>query len=474
MEDDSHEDRLVEARKLQEIQETQDTHKASESKVWVVAAKDSLVKETLSGRIEPVALSEHDFEQARRNFVSSTTSTSLPKRRRKAVPAGDPAAIDGYQGSWAAPEVSVMAPSEEEISQYVHDKARIIPATLNKIIALGQERSIFHGRSERDHLGQTYMSPPVGLGEVVEASVCHVPRKLLHTFTDHTKGVNCIRFLPRSGHLLLSAAQDQRIKLWDVNSSRECLRTFYGHNKPVRQVNFDADGTHFASCSYDKTFKVWSTETGQCVFARDYRAIPFCVSLHPEDSNTLLVGTADRRILQWDLRSGDKVMEYAQHNGAVNSITFFNGNRNFVTSSDDRTLRVWELLQATAVKRIGGVDMTNMPCAAVHPKEPFVVFQSLTNQLVTYAQQDYLVHRERPLGGHNTGGYPCQVGFSPDGKFVYSGDGRGQVVVWHWASGKIAKRIDAHPQVCIDVQWHPMRPSGLATCSWDGTIKYWE
>lgn len=434
-----------------------------------------LVKETLSGRIEAVGLSDVDFEQARRGFAK-TASTLASKRRRKTVPAGDPADIDGYQGPWGVPEASITAPTEEEISQYVHDKARIIPATLNKIIALGQERSVFHGRSERDHLGRTYMTPPTTTttSETATPPDCHVPRRLVHTYTGHTKGVNCIRFLPRSGHLLLSAAQDQRIKLWDVHTSRECLRTFYGHNKPVRQVVFDGDGRRFASCSYDKTFKVWETETGQCVLAKEYRAIPFCVSIHPEDWNILLVGTADRRILQWDLRSGEKTMEYAQHNGAVNSITFFNDNRNFVTSSDDRTLRVWELLQANSVKRIGGVDMTNMPCAAVHPREPFVVFQSLSNQLVTYAQQDYLVHRERPLGGHNTGGYPCQVGFSPDGKFVYSGDGRGQAVIWHWASGQIAKRIDAHPQVCIDVQWHPLWPSGVATCSWDGTIKYWE
>jgi WD40 repeat protein len=30
------------------------------------------------------------------------------------------------------------------------------------------------------------------------------------------------------------------------------------------------------------------------------------------------------------------------------------------------------------------------------------------------------------------------------------------------------------PQVTIGCQWHPIDASRFATCSWDGTIKYWD
>ena len=46
--------------------------------------------------------------------------------------------------------------------------------------------------------------------------------------------------------------------------------------------------------------------------------------------------------LQWDTRSGEIVQEYDRHLGAVNSITFVDQNRRFVTTSDDKSLRVWE------------------------------------------------------------------------------------------------------------------------------------
>ncbi len=46
--------------------------------------------------------------------------------------------------------------------------------------------------------------------------------------------------------------------------------------------------------------------------------------------------------LQWDTRSGEIVQEYDRHLGAVNTITFVDENRRFVTTSDDKSLRVWE------------------------------------------------------------------------------------------------------------------------------------
>ena len=47
-------------------------------------------------------------------------------------------------------------------------------------------------------------------------------------------------------------------------------------------------------------------------------------------------------VFQWDIRSGEVVQEYDRHLGAVNTITFVDENRRFVSTSDDKSLRVWE------------------------------------------------------------------------------------------------------------------------------------
>jgi pre-mRNA-processing factor 17 len=66
------------------------------------------------------------------------------------------------------------------------------------------------------------------------------------------------------------------------------------------------------------------------------------------------------------------------------------------------------------------------------------------------------------------------VGFSPDGRFVLSGDGEGKLWFWDWKSHRVFRSFKAHDKVTIGAVSHPLETSKVATCSWDGTIKYWD
>lgn len=58
---------------------------------------------------------------------------------------------------------------------------------------------------------------------------------------------------------------------------------------------------------------------------------------------------------------------------------------------------------------------------------------------------------------------------------VCAGDSEGRAFFWEWAHPfKVARTIKAHDGVCIGVAWHPLESSKVATCGWDGLIKYWD
>ncbi|XP_073360555.1 uncharacterized protein [Aegilops tauschii subsp. strangulata] len=64
---------------------------------------------------------------------------------------------------------------------------------------------------------------------------------------------------------LLSASDDQMIKIWDWKNGWKCMRTFLGHGKCVTQVMFDPnDSTRFASSSLDHTVKMWDIYSPTC------------------------------------------------------------------------------------------------------------------------------------------------------------------------------------------------------------------
>ena len=81
--------------------------------------------------------------------------------------------------------------------------------------------------------------------------------------------------------------------------------------------------------------------------------------------------------------------------------------------------------------------------------------QSLDNQILIYGTDNFRQNRKKRFAGHTVAGYACQVGFSPDGKWISSGDSSGNVVFWEWKTGRIKSRLPCHQKVVITHEWLP-------------------
>lgn len=471
----------------------------------------------LSGYAEPAHVNDFMFEQQRRTFstfgyaldpsvdISSqvTSSTYIgaideaeknkgqtvfetgPKKteKRKKQKGGEASEIDSFLGPWAKfqDEKDVAKPSEEEQKELDEITAKRQKRGRNEEEAPADEKTILHIKDAYDYQGRSYLHIPQDVGVNLRSSdvpdKCYLPKKQLHVWTGHTKGVSAIRLFPVSGHLLLSCSMDCKIKLWEVYNERRCVRTFIGHSKAVRDVCFNNNGTQFLSAAYDRYIKLWDTETGKCIAPFTNRKVPYCVKFNPDEDkqNLFVAGMSDKKIVQWDIRSGEVVQEYDRHLGAVNTITFVDENRRFVSTSDDKSLRVWEWDIPVDFKYIAEPSMHSMPAVTLSPNGKWLACQSMDNQILIFgAQNRFRLNKKKIFKGHMVAGYACQVDFSPDMSYVVSGDADGKLNIWDWKTTKLYHRIKAHDKVCISALWHPHETSKVITCGWDGQIKLWD
>jgi len=113
--------------------------------------------------------------------------------------------------------------------------------------------------------------------------------------------------------------------------------------------------------------RLWDTETGKCISTYSTKRVPFSVKFHPHNDNVFMVGQSDKKIVQWNISANRTEQEYDRHLGAVNTITFIDDGRRFVSTSDDKSIRVWEFGIPVEIKYIAEPHMHSMPAVALHP-----------------------------------------------------------------------------------------------------------
>lgn len=253
-------------------------------------------------------------------------------------------------------------------------------------------------------------------------------------------------------------------------------RTYIGHSEGIRAINMSNDGSHFLSSGFDRYIRYWDVETGQAAGTFSNRKMAYDVKFYPIDNNIFIVGCNDNKIYQWDMRSGQVCQEYNHHLQPCNTVTFFDEGRKFVSTSDDKKILVWEFDIPVPIKYIADPNMHCIPSVSVHPSQEYFAAQSMDNKILIYSCGEKVRQiSKKTFQGHNNSGYACKVGFSPNGKFVVSGDGHGQVYFWDWKTTKCYRKFHAHDNgPCMAAIWHPLFPTRLATCGWDGLIKIWD
>ncbi|XP_066539892.1 WD repeat-containing protein 25 [Hoplias malabaricus] len=310
-----------------------------------------------------------------------------------------------------------------------------------------------------------------------------LPRYVQHHLQAHKGPVNTVQWcpVPHLSHLLLSASMDKTFKVWDGAESGRCLQTYSIHSGAVRDVCWLPCGQRLLSGSFDNAVAVTDVETGQIVTKVENQFKVSCLAFQPSDPSVVLCGGFSPEVKAWDFRSGNMVSTYRAGIQQTLDILFLGEGKEFVTSTDavsrdsaDRTLIAWDFRTTAKVSNQIFHERYTCPSLTLFQNEDSFAAQTNGNYIAIFsAQKPYPMNKRKRFEGHKVEGYAVQCEFSSDGAILASGSCTGSLHFYDVQSARSLLRLHAHQQACVSLSLHPVLPSVVATCDWEGEIKIW-
>lgn len=280
--------------------------------------------------------------------------------------------------------------------------------------------------------------------------------KTLFTFKGHTAGKNQLVWHP-DGNRIFTTSGDKTIKVWDINSPGEINFTasiIGPWNAPV-----SPDGKWMAPVNSDKVFALYNLSTGkQQLFFDSLTAFSSAFS-----SDGKYVATGNRNIIIYDIASQKKILTGKGHTGVIYGMDY-NKNLNLFLTAADKTVRVWNTTDTTAVQTISTIS--NVFNAKSSP-DGKTIYAGCTNGKVKIISTD----NWSVVDSLQSGTTIFNMAVSADGKYLITG-GNAEVYVWN-VKKKKGTALKGHSKWVYGAAFHPALPLAV-TVSYDRTVRFWD
>ncbi|KAK7198933.1 notchless-like protein [Novymonas esmeraldas] len=140
---------------------------------------------------------------------------------------------------------------------------------------------------------------------------------------------------------LVSCSDDNTMFLWNPQQSATPVARMTGHQGVVFHIQFSPDGTMLASCSADKSVKLWNAEDGKFITTfRGHVAAVYHVSWSL-DSRMLVSGSKDTTLKLWSVAKRELVEDMSGHSDEIYATDWSPDGQKVATGSKDKRVRIW-------------------------------------------------------------------------------------------------------------------------------------
>jgi RNA polymerase sigma factor (sigma-70 family) len=264
------------------------------------------------------------------------------------------------------------------------------------------------------------------------------------------------------------------VRLWDLATRKEA-RFLRGKDFQIFDITFSGDGKIVAAAD-GAGVTLWDATTGRWLHDLGHTYYVGAIAFTP-DGKTLLTGSGynDRFLRVWDPLSGRSLGKWKGHEWGILAISVTPDGRRAISTSQDATIRIWDLKSGEEMGRIGdgksvawAADLSRDGKLLATGGNGIQLWDFATRRKVRSFGQGTVLHLAfspdgtklassnskeatvrlwnvgngeelRSFKGASEGG--TKFGFSSDGRMLATGNSDGTIVIWDLLTGKQLRQL---------------------------------
>ncbi|KAI8819605.1 WD40-repeat-containing domain protein [Fimicolochytrium jonesii] len=260
-------------------------------------------------------------------------------------------------------------------------------------------------------------------------------------------GISALEWAP-SGALVAAGTVDGRIFVW--TRTGDLKFTEKHHAGAIIALAWSPSANFIATGSHDKMSIIWDVESGQVRQKIDFHEGPV-LSADWLDDGTLATASSDNQIYVCVMGDIEPLKQFS-HKGDVNKVVWDSTKKYLASCSDDGTAKIWTMDRDEPLWTAKGHSKEIVSlCWCPGSDNPIFVTAGVDRTLRLWD-----VLKQELLHTFTHDADVLCADFTPNGKFLASGDADGRVCVWNVKDRTLVKTYagEKGEEVDVQVKWN--------------------